>query len=107
MARNRKRIARGLAAGVAGGLVASWVMNQFQTLWSKASEKFSEGANGQEQPTKQPQNDDEDASMKVADKISRNLLGRGLNRQEKEKSGPIVHYAFGSAMGFRQSYSPM
>jgi putative membrane protein len=31
---------KGLTAGIAGGLVASWVINQFQAAWSKAVEGF-------------------------------------------------------------------
>jgi uncharacterized membrane protein YagU involved in acid resistance len=37
--------------------------------------------------------------MKAADKVSRNLLDRPLSKKQKKKVGPIVHYAFGTAMG--------
>ena len=33
----------GLLAGAAGGLLAAWIMNQFQTAWSKASESLHAG----------------------------------------------------------------
>ena len=29
---------KGFAAGVAGGITASWVMNQFQSTWSKITD---------------------------------------------------------------------
>ena len=41
--RNGRRhgdVLKGLVAGLAGGLVASWTMNQFQAAWTKATEDF-------------------------------------------------------------------
>ncbi len=84
--------------GLAGGLIASWTMNQFQALWLKASERM------QAQPEAPQQQDQtevaaEDATMKTADKLSRKLLHRPLSTEAKKKAGPAVHYVFGSAMG--------
>lgn len=31
---------KGTIAGLVGGLVASWTMNQFQAAWSEATEGF-------------------------------------------------------------------
>lgn len=33
---------KGIAAGLIGGLAASWVMNQFQAAWSNAAERFEQ-----------------------------------------------------------------
>ena len=98
MRRRTRRLGRGLLAGLAGGLIASWTMNQFQTLWSQAAGKM------QRQPETPQQQDQteveaEDATMKAADKLSRKLLGRPLGTAAKKKAGPAVHYAFGTAMG--------
>jgi hypothetical protein len=53
---------KGLAAGLIGGLVASWTMNRFQDVWSKVSHSLEdspgdqfrnasgEGASGEEDP---------------------------------------------------------
>lgn len=41
---------RGLAAGLIGGLVASWTMNQFQVLWSKVSEEIEKSQDGPSAP---------------------------------------------------------
>lgn len=96
MARKNPRIGRGLLAGLVAGAIASWSMNQFQVLWSKASERFQDDSTQQQG---QSQQESEDSTMKAGDKLSRSLLDRPLNKEEKKKAGPLVHYAFGSAMG--------
>ena len=98
--RRQPSVWKGLAAGVAGGLVASWTMNQFQGVWSWASQELEKtnghagqaGGNGQAKGG-------EDATQKVADKAAVTALDRHLTRDEKEKAGPAVHYAFGAVMG--------
>ena len=99
---------KGLAAGLAGGLVASWTMNRFQSAWSKAAEGFEKphgaqsmqpsegGAPGQTGENKTHQ---DDATVKAARVISRNLFGRELEESEKRRAGAAVHYAFGIATG--------
>ena len=100
----RRSIWRGAIAGLAGGLVASWVMNEFQTGWSAAAKKIKrssdqpegEGTNEENQHDSQ---DGDDATVKVAKKITAPFRTRPLSKQEKKKAGPIVHYAFGGSMG--------
>src|SRR5581483_3390900 len=79
---------KGVIAGAIGGLAASWVMPQFQFLVAHAL--------GQSGPH---EGQDEDATVKTAEKISSKVLGRELSGEEKEKAGPIVHYAYGTAIG--------
>jgi putative membrane protein len=53
-------------------------------------------------PPRRPQDGEEpdDATMKTADAVVATLTGgRHLSHEEKEKGGPIVHYAFGALMG--------
>ena len=83
----RSDIARGVMAGVAGGLVASFVMNQFQGLLAKVKPDKEEAA--------KPDAADDPATVKVAEP----LLGRELRTDEKEPAGNAVHYAFGAAVG--------
>ena len=85
---------RGLAAGIAGGLLAAWVMNGYQAVWSKTAEALKEP---REKKTKQRES--EDATMKAADRAAQATLGRRLSKDEKKKAGPVVHFAFGAAMG--------
>lgn len=81
----RPSVWKGALAGCAGGLVASWVMSQFQTQLQRIV------------PQPKPQ-DGEDATKKTASAIS-DAFGHQLSQDEKETAGPAVHYAFGSLMG--------
>ena len=93
---------KGAMAGAAGGFVASWVMNQFQAGWSKAAQKLhhSETPQGvEERLSNVDEAEDEDATMKTAEKISQVFLGRHLSREQKKKLAPVVHYAFGVGTG--------
>jgi uncharacterized membrane protein YagU involved in acid resistance len=94
----QKHIVRGILAGVAGGLAAAWVMNEFSsTLGEKLSEAVETPQDKQE--LKQ-QSDGEDATMKMADKIVETVTGgQHLTHEQREVGGPIVHYSFGAIMG--------
>ena len=99
---------KGLVAGLAAGLVASWTMNQFQAAWTRVAEGFekphgaqsmqpSEGGSpnqSQEGPEEQ-----DDATVKTAKAISEGIFGHKLTKSEKKPAGAAVHYAFGTATG--------
>jgi len=89
---------KGMLAGAAGGLVASWTMNEFQKIWSAAEKQITGGQRGQQGDQKGGE-DAEDATMKTADRISKLVQGRHLTKAEKKKASPVVHYAFGALMG--------
>lgn len=89
-----ERIWKGLAAGALGGLVGAYAMNQFQSLWSSASKAVSD-----ESQKREPKDDSEDATVKVARAISERLFGHELTDSEKKWAGPVVHYSFGTAVG--------
>jgi uncharacterized membrane protein YagU involved in acid resistance len=93
-----KHVVRGILAGVAGGLVASWVMNEFSgTLGQKLSKAVETPA---EQRLLEMKSDGEDATMKVADKVVETVTGgRHLTHEQREVGGPIVHYSMGAVMG--------
>ena len=100
-------VLKGLVAGLASGLVASWTMNQFQAAWTRIAEgaqkshgaqsmQPTEGSNGnQENET----GEQDDATVETAKVISRNVLGHELQEHEKESAGAAVHYAFGTVTG--------
>jgi len=85
---------KSMAAGAAGGLVASWTMGRFESLWSAAAKDLS---NENEQDG--GQKPDEDATVKTARAISRCVLHRDLTDDEKKWAGPVVHYALGTLLG--------
>jgi putative membrane protein len=84
---------KGIAAGVVGGLVASYAMSQFQA----ATKKLAAGQEGQRKRKKKG-NEGEDATVKTAEAIS-GAFGHLLAKDEKKVAGPAVHYAFGATMG--------
>jgi putative membrane protein len=95
----RKSVVRGVLAGMAGGLAAAWVMNQFMAgPGQKLQQAVQTGEENQEQQahSSEPK---EDATMKTAEAIVHTTTGSHLSRAEKEKGGPIVHYAFGALTG--------
>ena len=97
---------KGLVAGLAGGLVASWTMNQFQAAWTRIQEgsekphgaqsmQPAEGSKGNQQDAKEQ----DDATVKAAKIISTEVLGHELQESEKKPAGAAVHYAFGTLSG--------
>lgn len=89
----KRRVWKGLLAGVAAGAAGSLAMNQFQNLWTRVSEQRK--GTGQ---SHSGEDDSEDATMKVAGKVAE-IIGHPLSHQQKMKAGPIVHYVFGTGTG--------
>lgn len=94
----RKHVFRGTLAGVAGGLFASWVMNEFmEGPGEKIGKSLEDGSPEQKS---QEKSEDENATMKAADAVVEFTTGgRHLSREGKEKGGPIVHYSYGALVG--------
>jgi putative membrane protein len=100
----QKSVLKGVIAGLVGGLAAAWVMNEFiagpgQTL--QQAVQSDEENRRQQGHSAEPEEDapKEDATMKAADAIVHTSTGEHLSRAEKEKAGPVVHYAFGALTG--------
>jgi hypothetical protein len=93
-----RHLVRGILAGVAGGLAAAWVMNEFTgTVGKKLSDAVE---TPEEKKELAAQSDGEDATMKAADRIVETVTGgRHLTHEQREIGGPIVHYSMGAAMG--------
>jgi len=102
-------LVKGTVAGLIGGLVGSWTMNQFQAAWTRAAEGFEKPHGAQSmQPSAgsqaaessaQPSEDQDDATVEAAKAVSEGVFGHKLKDSEKKPAGAIVHYAFGSATG--------
>jgi len=109
--RGERNLLKGLAAGLIGGLVASWTMNRFQDVWMKIAGSQSSGAessrqaeaqeSGQGLQQTQMKSDEEsdDATVKTASAISEGIFDHKLTKGEKKIAGPAVHYAFGTSVG--------
>ena len=100
------RIWKGMIAGLVGGLVASWTMNQSQALWARLTEEMhrpdSDAQDSSQEDNRDQQGTDEeqmDATVKAASAISEGVFDHKLTKSEKRVAGPIVHYSFGTAVG--------
>lgn len=97
---------KGVVAGVAGGLLASLAMNQFQELLKKASGNGAGGeqhskdrGDGKSAEGSQHEAGGEDATVKTAEAISQGIFRHPLSPEGKKVAGPAVHYAMGAALG--------
>lgn len=100
---------KGAAAGLLGGLVASWTMNRFQDLWLTLASNNSHSGDAQfsqqgkkheqEQPANGNNKEQDDTTVKAASAISEGIFGHELTEDEKKIAGPAVHYALGTAVG--------
>jgi len=66
------------------GLAASWTMNQFQAVVSRKRKE---------------QGEDENATVKAAERLSKSVFGRRLRREQKKTAGSAVHYTYGALVG--------
>ncbi len=108
---------KGLVAGLAGGLVASWTMNRFQDVWSKLAKgieawphyefqniwcEFSEGEESSDpqasKPSPTPEVQD-DTTVRAASAVSEGLFDHKATPSEKKIAGPAVHYILGTGVG--------
>lgn len=103
MRMRRKRdqhIVRGVLAGVAGGLVASWLMNLYVEGPGAKLQSMLETDEEKAQEKQQEDEPKQDATMKAADAVVHSVTGgQHLSLEGRQKGGPIVHYTFGALMG--------
>jgi hypothetical protein len=105
-------IYKGIAAGVAGGLVGSLAMNQFQQVWGKLmeNEERPHGAQslqqgspdrgiGRELAERGVDEPDDNAAVRSGNAVSEFVLGHHLTKSEKETAGAVAHYAMGVTSG--------
>lgn len=92
---SERNIWAGLAAGVAGGLAASWAMGQYRTIWNRIASE--DGRNSQKKNS--PKHLEEDPTVKTASAISKVVTGEELPEHRKPAAGVAVHYVFGALVG--------
>jgi hypothetical protein len=85
-----------------GGIVGTWAMSEFQALWSRAAEGFESPSAGGRHDARDWQERNEggrNANEVAANIVAANTIDRPLTRDELEVAAPLVHYAFGGALG--------
>jgi uncharacterized membrane protein YagU involved in acid resistance len=91
---------KGAFAGMVGGLVGTWVMSEYQRLWSRVNRQEPQSAGGLHDARDwQEKNEDRNANELAAQAVARHTLGRTLTERELETGAPLMHYAFGTALG--------
>ncbi|MEN3332959.1 MAG: putative rane protein [Blastocatellia bacterium] len=99
---------KGIAIGALAGLVGGLVMNQFQNLWSKLTEDESDSEHAhpprqhvsrQQLEGEQQSQEEEPATVKTAEAISREVFNHELTKDERRIAGPVVHYTFSATTG--------
>lgn len=97
--RRKRSASKGIVAGLIGGVIGSWVMNEYQGVWSKITKG-----------NRQEPRSDENTTVKTAEVVSQVVLKHRLKTEEKEKAGNVVHYGFGAvtaaAYGLAAEYKP-
>lgn len=83
-------IMKGLIAGVAGGLLASFLMEQFQAGWSAAAKAIGPGK-------RKGGFKSDPATVKAANLVSQKITGRKLPPDYKPLAGEAVHYGMGAS----------
>jgi len=101
----RGNVGKGLLAGLFGGLVACWAMNQWLALWQRVvmedtaphrgrlvagqgGQLAREGPDARQPPT-----------MHTAATIAYGLFRRAPTEREKQRLGQLLHYTFGTTTG--------
>jgi putative membrane protein len=114
-----RRVARGTASGFIGGVLASWMMNQYKAIESRPvkvrreemRQRYAAAATrsqatpmheAQAARSTAPQVETEkgdQATVKLAEHVSRNLFDHPLTPAEKKIAGPTVHFGYGGLVG--------
>jgi hypothetical protein len=76
MHRHERELTKGLVAGVAGGLLASFLMEQFQSLWTNASKRLNPHQ-------KEKESKEDPATVKAAQAISTGLTHQKIPNKNK------------------------
>ncbi|HEV2856228.1 MAG TPA: DUF1440 domain-containing protein [Thermoanaerobaculia bacterium] len=99
---------KGMAAGLAAGLVATYAMTKFQKLTARLGEVSPRddprdpqhsAHRGTAESARQGGEQEDDATVKGASAISEGLFHHELTQREKEVAGPAMHYGFGGLTG--------
>jgi uncharacterized membrane protein YagU involved in acid resistance len=109
MRKNRPSILRGVVTGLAAGIAATLIMDQFQKL-SAASQtavekqiKLAKGESPEqiehEQEQAREQAAQQEGSTEIVARKVAEVTGNTLDKQQKKTAGQAVHYTFGTLMG--------
>jgi len=98
-------VRKGLLAGLAGGLVACWAMNQWLALWQQVVTQDAAPQRGRPvagqggQLAREGPDARQPPTMHAAAAIAHRLFHRAPTEREKQRLGQLLHYTFGTTTG--------
>jgi putative membrane protein len=100
----RGEVRKGLLAGLLGGLVACWAMNQWLALWQRVVEGEAAPARGRPigqggQLAREGPDRRQPPTMHAAAALTQALCRHVPTDREKEGVGQALHYTFGTMTG--------
>jgi putative membrane protein len=92
----------GLAAGIIGGIVATWVLDKYQQGALEVTRRVEDALGAG--PVLSPYQEDQmrgqqRAHAETADRLAKSTLGKSLSRRQRRDAVPVVHYAVGALAG--------
>jgi len=100
--RREIKLLGGLAAGVIGGIVATWVLDKYQEGALQATRRVENAVDADPVLSRQQEDQlrsQQRAHAEAAKRIAKSTFGKSLNRKQRRKAAPIVHYAVGALAG--------
>ena len=91
---------KGVAAGMAAGLVGTLAMTGFMGLWNKTGDVVKENFEDRSaRQQKEQRGEEEPSTEKVAADVSQAVFNTTLDGDTRKAAGNAVHYGFGAAVG--------
>ena len=96
----QRHVLRGAVAGIAAGLVGTWLMSEFQRAWTRAVDGEPPDSAGGKHDARdwQERTEDQNSNELAVQAIATRLVGRLVTRDEMRIAAPLMHYSFGSAV---------
>jgi hypothetical protein len=100
--RREIKLLGGLAAGVIGGIVATWVLDKYQEGALQATRRVENAVDADPVLSRQQEDQlrsQQRAHAEAAERIAKSTFGKRLTRKQRRNAAPIVHYAVGALAG--------
>lgn len=91
----------GAVAGLIGGLVGTWCMSEFQRGWTRVVDGPPPRSPGGRHDARdwEEKNEGNNANQQASQAVAKATIGRSLDNRELAIAAPVMHYAFGAALG--------
>jgi predicted lipid-binding transport protein (Tim44 family) len=100
--RREIKLLGGLAAGILGGIVATWVLDKYQQGALDATRAAENAVNAEPFLSRRQEDrlrEQQQAHAEAAERIAQSTFGKGLSRNQRRNAAPIVQYAIGALAG--------